>query len=46
VSNTLIFGFGGNKYISLEKLPKDDKVLCHFGLKSKILPGPLTDISA
>jgi hypothetical protein len=44
--STLIFGFGGALYISHEKLPKDGKVLCHSGLKSKVLPGPLTDLSA
>jgi hypothetical protein len=45
--STLIFGFGeGTLYISHEKLPKDGKVLCHLGFKSKVLPGPLTDLSA
>jgi hypothetical protein len=34
---------GGTLYISHEKLPKDGKVLCHLGFKSKELPGPLTD---
>jgi len=29
-----------------EKLPKDGKVLPHLGFKSKVLPGPLTDLSA
>ena len=28
------------------KLSKDGKVLSHFGFKSKVLPGPLTDLSA
>jgi hypothetical protein len=41
------FGFGvGILCIFHEKLPKDGKVLCHLGLKSKILAGSLTDISA
>ena len=45
--STLIFGFvGGNLYIFHEKLPKDGKVLCHSGFMSKVLPGPLTDLSA
>ena len=45
--STLIFGFGGGTLcISHEKLPKDGKVLCLLGLKSKVLPGPLTDLSA
>jgi hypothetical protein len=43
--STLIFGFGRTLYISLAKLPKDGKVLCHLGFKSKVLPGPLTDLS-
>jgi hypothetical protein len=42
--STLIFGFGGTLCISHEKLPKDGKVLCHLGLRSKVLPGPLTDL--
>ena len=45
--STLIFGFGGGTlYISHEKLPNDDKVLCHSGFKSKVLPGPLPDFRA
>ena len=28
------------------KLLKDGKVLCHLGFKSKVLPWPLTDVSA
>jgi hypothetical protein len=43
--STLIFAFGGTLYISYDKL-QDGKVLCHLGLKSKVLPGPLTDLSA
>jgi hypothetical protein len=43
--STLIFGFGGTLYISHEKLPMDGKVLCHLGLRSNVLPGPLTDLS-
>jgi hypothetical protein len=43
--STLIFGFWETLYISHEKLPKDGKVLCHLGFKSKILPGTLTDLS-
>ena len=38
--------FGGGAYISHEKLQKDVKVICHLGFKSKVLPGPLTDLSA
>jgi hypothetical protein len=43
----LIFGFGGGGTlcISHEKLTKDGKVLCHSGFMSKVLPGPLTDLS-
>ena len=44
--STLIFGFGGTLYIFHEKLPKDGKVLFHLGFMSKVLPGPLTDLSA
>ena len=45
--STLIFGFGGRTLcIFHEKLPKDGKVLCHSGCMSKVLPGPLTDLSA
>jgi hypothetical protein len=45
--STLIFGFGGRTlYIFHEKLPKDGKVLCHSGFLSKVLPGPLNDLSA
>ena len=44
--STLIFGFGVTLYISHDKLQKDDKVLCHLGFKSKVLPGMLTDLSA
>jgi hypothetical protein len=29
-----------------EKYIKDGKVLDHLGLKIKVLPGPLTDLSA
>jgi hypothetical protein len=47
--STLIFGFGGGGVgtlcISHDKLLKDGKVLCHLGIRSKVLPGPLTDIS-
>jgi hypothetical protein len=32
--------------ICLEKYIKDGKVLAHFGFKSKMLPGSLTDLSA
>ena len=31
---------------SHKKYIKDGKVLDHLGLKSKVLPGPLTDLSA
>ena len=45
--STLIFGYGwGTLYTSHKKLPKNCKVLCHFGFKSTVLPGPLTDLSA
>jgi hypothetical protein len=43
--STLIFGFGETLFISHEKLPKDSKVLCHLGLRSKVLPGSLTDLN-
>jgi hypothetical protein len=32
--------------ISHEQLPKDCKVQSHLGFRSKLLPGPLTDLSA
>jgi len=38
--------FFGGLYISHEKLPKDGKVLSHWGLRSKVLHRPLTDLSA
>ena len=48
--STLIFGFGGGGVgtlcISHDKLLKDGKVLCHLGIRSKVLPWPLTDLSA
>jgi hypothetical protein len=44
--STLKFGFEGTLYISHDKLPKDGKVLCHLGFTSKVLPGPLTELSA
>ena len=44
--SALIFGFGGEPYTSHDKLPKDGKVLYHLGFISKVLPGPLTDLSA
>jgi hypothetical protein len=37
---------GGSLYISDEKYIKDGKVLDHLGFKSKVLPGPFTDLSA
>ena len=38
---------GGEPYeYSHEKLPKNGKILSHLGFSSKILPGPLTDLSA
>jgi hypothetical protein len=44
--STFIFGFGGTICISHEKLPKDGKVLCHLELRSRVLPGSLTDLDA
>jgi hypothetical protein len=45
--STLIFGFGeGILCISHDKLPKDGKIICHLGFKSKVLPGPVSDLSA
>ena len=45
--STFVFGFGGGTLcISHEKLSKDGKVLFHLGFKSKVLLGPLTDLSA
>ena len=44
--STLIFGFGGTLYISVDKLPKDGNVLCHLEFNSKVLPGSFTDLSA
>jgi len=40
------FSLGWNLLISHEKLPKDGKVLSHLGFKSKVLPMPLTELSA
>jgi hypothetical protein len=37
---------GGSLLISHEKYIKDGKVLAHFELKLKVLPGSLTDLSA
>ena len=37
---------GGVSIKSHEKYIKDGKVLDHLGFKSKVLPGPLTDLSA
>ena len=37
---------GGSLLISHEKYIKDGKVLDHFGLQLKALPGSLTDLSA
>ena len=37
---------GGSLYIYHEKYIKDGKVLAHFGLRLKVLPGSLTDLSA
>jgi hypothetical protein len=36
----------GTLYISLEKLPKDGKVLCHLKIRSKVLAIYLTDLNA
>ena len=37
---------GGTVYISHEKLATDGKVLSHFEIRWKVLPGPLTDLCA
>jgi hypothetical protein len=37
---------GWSLLISHEKFIKDGKVLDHLGFKAKVLPGPLTDLSA
>jgi hypothetical protein len=43
----IYFFYGeGSLLISHEKYIKDGKVLNHLEFKSKVLPGPLTDISA
>jgi hypothetical protein len=44
--STLIFGLGGTLYIFYEKLRKNGNVLCHSGFMSKVLSGPVTDLSA
>ena len=44
--STLIFGFGGTLCISHEEYIKDGTVLAHVGIKLKVLPGPLSDLSA
>ena len=36
---------GGGLWISDEKLPKDGNILSHLGFISRILPGPLTELS-
>ena len=38
--------FEGTLSIFHEKLPTGGKALSHLGFKSKVLPGPLTDLSA
>ena len=42
----LFFVERGSLLIFHEKYIKDGKVLANLGLKSKVLPGPLTDLSA
>ena len=37
---------GGTLWITHKKVSKDGKVLSHLGFKSKVLPRPLTDLSA
>jgi hypothetical protein len=37
---------GGSLLISHDKYIKDGKVLAHFGLKLKVFPGYLTELSA
>jgi hypothetical protein len=47
--STFIFEFflwRGSLSISHEKYIKDDKVLDHLEFMSKVLPGPLTELSA
>jgi hypothetical protein len=44
--STLIFGFEGTLCITHDKLPNDGKVLYHLEFNSKVLSGPLTDLSA
>jgi hypothetical protein len=48
--STLIFDLflwrGESLLISHEKYIKDGKVLDHLGFKSKVLSGPLTDLSS
>jgi hypothetical protein len=46
LSYLILFYGGGSLLISHEKLIKDGKVLDHLGFNSKVLPGPLTDLSA
>jgi hypothetical protein len=41
----IIFYGGGSLWISHEKYIKDGKVLDHLGLKSKVFPWSLTDLS-
>jgi len=38
--------FEGGLKITHKKISKDDKVLFHLEFKSKVLPRPLTDLSA
>ena len=42
----IIFCGGGSLLISHEKYIKGDKVFVHLGFKSKVLSGPLNDLSA
>jgi hypothetical protein len=47
-ASTLIFEkqlWRGSLLISNEKYIKDGKVLAHLGLRLKVLPGSLTDVS-
>ena len=44
--STLLFVFWGTLWISHAKLPKNGKVLSHLEFNSKVIPRPLTDLSA
>jgi hypothetical protein len=45
ISNLIIGFVGGNPMHIHEQLSKNGTFLCHSRFKSKVFPGPLTDLS-